>query len=239
MRKRLPDVERQKIVDLASQELYSDVGKEAYTYLTETRCINPTVLQDFKVGFMPPWVTGPGGKRHEFAGRIIFPLYDQYNNLVAISSRDWKSSDWKFFHEAFPKKYYLYGLNVAKHHIIRNKKVFIVEGEIDTQVLHSNNFKCTVGILGSAPQLMQIAILARYCQEIYLIFDKDRAGDEAAGRIIEIARERSFSTIFGIDLIPVELPTKVDPDDFIKQQGAKNFVKLLKKSKTNYLYGVS
>jgi DNA primase len=236
MRKLLPDVEKKKIVELAQKELRTEEGKEAYLYLKEKRKITDKVIEEFRIGYVPHWVTNLYDDKHEFAGRIIFPIYNQYDELVALSSRDWRQdAGMKFFHETYRKRNYLYGLNVAKENVLQNKKSIVVEGEFDVLALHSSGINCTVGMLGSSFHLEQISLLSRYCQEIYMPFDGDAAGAESMKKASLLCSQRNLRNMFDLSLIPVILPEKIDPDEFVNNQGAKKFIELLIKSKNEFL----
>lgn len=194
-----------------------------------------TIIDKYKIGYIPPHVKNRFGDKHEFAGRIILPVYDQHDRLIALSSRDWRpNSNMKFFHESFDKSLYLYGLNVAKENIIRQKMAIVVEGEFDVQKLYVKGFTFTVGVMGSALQLAQISLLARYCREIFLVFDGDEAGKTAADRMIKMALQRQFSVINFLDVIPVMIPKNIDPDIFVDKYGQSGFIKLLKHSREIY-----
>jgi len=236
MRKLLPEVERKKIVELSQHELKTKEGKKAYEYLKEERKITDKIIEEFRIGYIPNWVTNLHDDKHEFAGRIIFPIYNQYDELVALSSRDWRQdTGMKFFHEMYRKRNYLYGLNVAKKNILQNKKAIVVEGEFDVLSLHSVGIDCAVGMLGSSFHLEQISLLSRYCQYIYMSFDGDSAGAESMKKVSLLCSQRNFRSMFDLSLIPSILPEKVDPDEFVHSYGAKKFIELLIKSKNEFL----
>ena len=109
----------------------------------------------------------------------------------------------------------------------------VVEGEFDVQKLFVRGFKFTVGVMGSSLHLSQIALLARYCREIFLVFDGDEAGKAAADKMVEMSIKRQFHLYF-LSLIPVILPKRIDPDEFIDKYGSDALVDLLRKSREKY-----
>jgi len=235
-RSRLEELEREKILRLSQEDLFLEDGQEALDYLKHVRKFEDDLLKKFSIGYVPKGVLNRFGKPHEFAGRIVIPIFDQYNNLIAYSSRDWrKNAQFPFWPDSYQKGLYVYGLNSAKRSIIENKKVILVEGEFDVMKLHQVNIKCSVGICGSAPQLQQIAILRRYCKEIFLVFDSDIAGNEATKRMEKSSVFKHFHSIYDTDIISVKLPKGLDPDDFIKKHGRDDFIRILKKSKEEYM----
>jgi len=234
MRNQLPEVEREKILRLSQDEIFQETGREALTYLKEVRKFDDATIKKFCLGYMPEGVHNILGEKHELSGRIIFPIFDAYGQLVAFSSRDWRKPK-SFWHESFEKSQHLYALPLSKRFIIQCQSAIMVEGEFDTMMLHQFGIENAVGILGSSPQLYQIALLRRYCKEIYIVFDGDKAGKSAIERVEECMADFANAVIFDMKLIPVYLPDNLDPDDFLKQKGKNEFFELLKKSKQNYV----
>jgi len=231
MRTFFPETERLKIHEKGQEQLFDADGKEALDYLKSVRLFTDKVIREANLGYMPKGVRNCLGFPHELSGKIIMPIINQYGELVALSGRDWrKDAKMPFWHESFSKSNYLYGLNVAKDHIIKNKKVIVVEGQFDAVKLWQFGMYCSVAILGSAPQIHQIALLSRYCKNMYIVFDGDEAGIAATERMNEISRNNNIP-FFGINLIPVILPDRLDPDDFIKSRGTKKFINILKQAK--------
>jgi len=171
---------------------------------------------------------------HEFAGRIIIPFFDQYGGLIALSSRDWREDAYrKFYHEQYSKSLYLFGLNVAKSHIMQYNLCIIVEGEFDVMSLHNKGLNCVVGAVGTSLQLYQMSILKRYCDDFYLVFDGDDAGENAIKKALHLG-DIHYLYSCGINLIPVYLPGGKDPDNIIKEQGKSVFIKLLQEAKVKF-----
>ena len=203
--------------------------------MRDVRGISDDVIDKFQIGYVPHWVKNLHDDKHEFAGRIIFPVFDQSGELIALSSRDWReSAGMKFFHETYKKRNHLFGLDVAKESILKYNKAFVVEGEIDVFKLHSHNMCCTVGMIGSVLHLEQIALLSRYCQNIFLVFDGDDAGKAAIEKAMKLSSEKEMPKAYDIYMIPVYLPDKSDPDDFVSKNGAKKLIELLKQSTKNF-----
>lgn len=161
------------------------------------------------------------------------PLYDPYGNLIVLTSRKFRSKDkYAHLHETFDKRYYLYGLNVAKPEIIRRNRCVIVEGQFDTTYLRSRGFKTVVGVLGSAFTFEHACILRRYCSEVYLVFDNDEAGKATLERSLDMLKEESLEDTFRMSFIPVMLPEGFkDPDEFVQAQGPEPFRDLLVQAK--------
>jgi DNA primase len=232
MRDQLPDIERRKVSELASKTLWAEEGVSALSYLMDKRGLSENALKDFSIGYVPDWFADSNGTRHEFAGRIIMPIFNQYNELVALSSRDWReNASRKFYHESFKKSNYIYGLNIAKKFMLKRSQAIMVEGEMDVLYLYSKGFNFTVGMLGLSCQLYQISLLSRYASEIFVIFDGDNPGKMAKESLLSLGVTNDFRKIFGVEIIPVELPQGNDPDDFLKKNGSKVFIEFLKENR--------
>jgi len=230
-RDKFSELEREDIVQFSCKKLFEPEGQEALKYLTDTRGLSKPVIEKFKYGYFPLNEKKGNDENHELCGRIVLPIYNQYNELVAISSRDWRENAYmKFWHESYTKHLYLYGLNVAKKSILLNNKSIVVEGEFDVAYLHNAGFDYAVGMLGSVIHLQQIALLCRYCDEIYFMFDGDKTGRKSNLKAKIMSANNSLK-MFGIETYHCVLPNDVDPDDFIKQNGKDEVIKMIDKAK--------
>ncbi len=208
--------------------LWNDENKEALKYLIEERRLSEETIKEFEFGYCPEWV-----EDYRLAGKIILPIFDSYGELVAVSTRVPYTK--KFWHESFYKGIYLYGLHIAKQSIIENKSTIVVEGEFDVASLHSFGIKNIVGCLGSTLGMIQIAMLARYCEDIYILFDGDPEGKASINRIIKDIVGKEIPQFSkkpkSINIIPVYLPESLDPDDFVFKYGKEKLIELLNNSK--------
>lgn len=116
---------------------------------------------------------------------------------------------------------------------MRCKKTVIVEGEFDVTAMHDHGFNMTVGVCGSSYTLSQASLLARYCKDVYLMFDNDSSGRSGLNRALKLHREYYFES-YGIKYIPVRLPTGKDPDNILKEGGGLEMKKILAKAKEEF-----
>lgn len=224
---RFSEVQRLKIVQVAKQSLRRPEGKKALDYLREQRGFSDEVINKFEFGYCP-WEID-----HQLRGRIISPIYDVYKDLVAVSTRSifkQKGDPGYFWHERFDKGSYLYALNWAKDSILKYKKVIIVEGEFDVASMHDFGFTMTVGVCGSAFTLSQASLLARYCKEVYIMFDNDTGGQDGIKRVMKLSKDHFFES-FDIKYIPVHLPIGKDPDKLLRFDGVGGMKNILAKAK--------
>jgi len=228
-----PEVERKAICELAQKTLWqedSEDVKEALNYYREERCLSDDVIKKFRFGYYPQRLKKLG---HDWAGRLIMPLYDQSDKLIVLTSRDFRCKDktkMPHLHEEFDKKLYMFGINIAKSNIIRNQKAIVVEGQFDTACSHSFGIDITVGILGSAFSMYHVCVLSRYCSEIFLVFDMDDSGFKNLSRSMKMYNNYGLESL-GIKFIPVLLPRHKDPDEFLKKESKKDYVDLLLEAK--------
>lgn len=227
------EVERNKIVALSQQSLWeedTDDAKEALAYCREIRKLSDDAIKQFRFGYYPARLKKSG---HEWAGRLIMPLYDQHDKLVVLTSRDFRCTDkngMPHLHEEFDKKLFLYGINIAKPHIIKWQKAFVVEGQFDTVYSHTRGFGPTVGILGSAFSMYHVGVLSRYCSEIFLVFDMDDSGFKNLTRSMKMYKTYGLES-FGLTFVPVLLSRHKDPDEFLRKEGHQEYTKILANAK--------
>lgn len=156
-----------------------------------------------------------------FRGRIIFPIWDQHGQPVGFGGRAIDGQEPKYLNTPetvlFNKSKTLYGLNLALPHIRREKEAILVEGYLDVILLHQNGIKTAVAPLGTSLTEKQVSLLRGRLDKITLVFDGDTGGEEAALRGLKLLKDE------GCRVNVAELPSGMDPADFILQNGAESF----------------
>ena len=165
-------------------------------------------------------------------GRLIIPIINQFNQVVAFGGRLLEKADFAKYKNTketlvFSKSNNLYNLNNLKK--LKNEKglngVIIVEGYMDTISLVKAGFENVVASMGTSLTKDQARILKRYTDKVFISYDGDFAGQKAAIRGLEILNDE------GLEVKVVSLPDGLDPDDVIKQMGAEGYQKLLDEAK--------
>lgn len=214
---------------------------EALEYLVDKRGLSRDIIEQFELGYFPGFEKKFLNKvdKQEFKsynllydngaspldGRITFPFYDHYGDLVAIVGRVFsKENNRKYWHNPFSKGLYLYGLSNSKKHIREKQTVYVCEGQIDLLTAYRFGIKNIVCSSGTALTPYQIALLSRYAKEICIIFDSDIAGQKATKKIFEKKRA-------GVELKAIKLPDGEDLDSSLCKYG-KNVLED-KKRETN------
>lgn len=161
-------------------------------------------------------------------GRLIFPIINQFDEVVAFGGRALKKTDFAKYKNTketliFNKSKMLYNINRLKK--LRRagglKEVIMVEGYMDTVSLHQGGFKNVVASMGTSLTQEQARLIKRYCGTVLISYDGDSAGQKANMRGLEILKSE------GIDVRVVPLPDGLDPDDVIKKLGAEVYRKCL------------
>jgi DNA primase len=164
-------------------------------------------------------------KDTRFYDSVLFPIYDLYNNVIAISGRSLSpNAVAKYINTVYPKANHLFGLNRTWKECLKEKKVYVVEGNVDMIMMWQSGIKNVVGMLGSNLTLTQICLLARFVERIVLVPDGDNAGIKFLEKIKKSIPKKyeDFNISFGI----VNLPSGYDPDKFLLEKGSKSLLQL-------------
>lgn len=161
-------------------------------------------------------------------GRLIIPMIDQFNQVIAFVGRLIEKADFAKYKNTrettvFTKGNTLFNINNLKK--LKNEKgldsIIIVEGHIDVISLVQAGFRNVVASMGTAFTKNQARILKRYAEKIYISYDGDFAGQKASIRGLEILQQE------GLDVKVVAMPEGMDPDDVVQKLGAEEYKKLL------------
>lgn len=151
-----------------------------------------------------------------YKGRVMFPIHNLSGRIIGFGGRTLKAdkSIPKYINSPenliYNKSNSLYGLYLAKSAIAKEDNCFLVEGYTDVISFHQKHIENTVASSGTALTPDQVKLIARYTQNITLVYDGDRAGIKASLRGIDIILEQ------GMNVKVVLLPDGHDPDSFSK-----------------------
>ncbi len=159
-----------------------------------------------------------GGVIDKFRGRIIIPIRDASGRAVGLGGRIMPGAEGpKYLNSPagplFDKSHTLYGLDLAKAAIRREKLTVIVEGYTDVMAAHQAGFANVVASLGTALTRGQIELATRHADAIALAYDVDLAGEAATqrGLLEELGPDQSVSKVRVI-----RIPAGKDPDELIR-----------------------
>lgn len=243
-----------------AQWLHPERGNAARVYLNG-RGFDEELTKEFKIGWaLPAWRglfeflskkgfsdslllragliqrSAQGSFYDLFRGRILFPIRNLQGKVIGFGGRviDPKESP-KYLNSPenpiFHKRRELFGLDVAKKHIDRERpRIFVVEGYLDFLRLYSSGFKTTVATLGTSLTEEHVQVLKRFAEEAVVVYDGDKAGEAASLRGLEVFLEG------GLSVKLVRMPSGHDPDDFLRQKGPAVFEALLDQAKDFFDY---
>ena len=245
--------------NLYQENLTKEFGKDSYKYFIQ-RGLNERTIKHFRLGFaQDSWqglidyckTKGLGLDLLEKAGlilkstdtenwydrfrnRIIFPIFDLRNKVLGFGARAIDETMPKYINSPetyiYTKGKHLYGLNFAKQYIRKQNYVIIVEGYFDLILPFQNDIRNIVATLGTALTPAQVDSLRRFTKNVIMIYDSDKAGEEATLRGLELLIEKDMNVRIAI------LPKGTDPDSFVRKEERQGFMKILKGSKDFFDY---
>ena len=156
-------------------------------------------------------------------GGLFIPVFDLQKNLVGIVMRIMcKQKHDSYFKDNISKTKILFNLNNAYEEIVRLDRVFLTEGCPDTMALHKNGIKNAVSCLGTNISDYHIFMLSCLTDNIIFVLDSDRASWEACLKAKAKCKGK-------INTFRVKLPYNLDADEYLKNNSAESFFKLIKR----------
>ena len=163
--------------------------------------------------------TDNGGYMDSFRKRLMFPIQDVRERVIAFGGRVLDDSKPKYINSpeniVYSKGRNLFGLNVAKKH--DTKRIIIVEGYMDAISLYQRGITNVVASLGTAMTESQGRLLRRHSEQIILGYDADGAGQAAILRGMEILQN------LGCDIRVLQIEGAKDPDEYVLKYGPERF----------------
>ena len=157
-----------------------------------------------------------------FKDRVMFPIKNNQNQVVAFSGRTMSSdkSVPKYYntHETkiFEKRTVLYNYSDARSFIAKENEVILCEGYMDVIKAHQNGMKNAVALMGTNIDNNKLKELLSLVKKITLSLDNDEAGSKAQ---IEIGN-RIIQTIDNV--YKLKFSGAKDLDEFLTEKNTKN-----------------
>jgi len=227
--------------------LVSNDGKEAIKYLSD-RKIDKDIINEFNIGLSTSnklsnilakkysikdlidtdIVKDLNGKIYDtFQNRIIFPIIDENNNIIAFSGRKYLSDDLKdntlskYSNSKetiiFRKSGTFYNINNSLINIKKSKEIIITEGFMDTIRMSSIGYKNVVALMGTAFTKEHLEKIIKYRCRVVLNLDQDGPGVEATINIGEQLIKNN------IEVSVIVFDDYKDSDEFIIAKGKESF----------------
>jgi len=171
---------------------------------------------------------GSKGMIDRYRNRLIWPVKDISGDVVGFGARklatDEVDTGPKYLNSpetpVYKKNAILYGLDMAKKEIAKNRQVVIVEGYTDVMAAHLAGVSTAVATCGTAFGDEHIRIIRRLLMdadafrgEVIFTFDGDAAGQKAALRAFEDDQKFVAQTFVAVE------PNGMDPCELRQAHG--------------------
>lgn len=170
--------------------------------------------------------TDDGKYIDRFRKRVMFPIQDTRNKVIAFGGRVTDDSKPKYINSpeniVYSKGRHLFGLNIAKRGELKN--IIIVEGYMDAISLYQRGITNVVASLGTALTEAQGRLLRRYSERVTIGYDSDGAGQAATLRGLEILQN------IGCDVRILQISGAKDPDEYVIKYGPERFLKCVEQA---------
>jgi len=167
-----------------------------------------------------------------FRNRIIFPIYNIEGKIVAFGGRiiEKNSNLPKYLNSPdspiFKKGRELFGIKYQGGNVKKKGFAILMEGYLDVLTAQKNGFENAVASLGTAFTEEQAQLLKKYTDKILIAYDNDEAGRNAVIKAGYILKKYDFD----IKCLVLKGKEK-DPDEFLRKNGKKAFIEVVKESK--------
>jgi DNA primase len=160
-----------------------------------------------------------------FRKRVTFPICNESGRVIAFTARaldsDEKSGP-KYMNSPetplYSKGQVLFNLDKARQAIRQQNFALLVEGQMDCITAYMAGIQNVMATSGTAFTEMQVRLLGRYTKRLFINFDPDAAGANAAEKSIALLTEEDF------EVKVVTLEGGLDPDRYIRERGIKEYV---------------
>jgi DNA primase len=172
-----------------------------------------------------------------FRKRITFPIHNESGRVIAFTARALDSEEKsgpKYMNSPetplYSKGQVLFNLDKARQAIRERTFALLVEGQMDCITAYMAGFHNVLATSGTAFTEMQVRLLSRYTKRLFVNFDPDTAGANAAEKSIALLTEEDF------EVMVVTLEGGLDPDRFIRERGIKAYVGAVESAKRHSDY---
>ena len=247
------------------QQLKTPEGSLAREYLTG-RGLNDEGIAKFRIGYAPesfhalrdrlqsiadpdtlrlsglfsfkPQEDGsPGPLYSKFRKRITFPIASESGKVIAFTARALESGDKagpKYMNSPetplYTKGNVLFNLDKARQPIREANFALLVEGQMDCISAYLAGITNVLATSGTAFTEAQVRLLSRYTTRVIVNFDPDTAGANAAEKSLALLTEEGF------EVKVVTLEGGLDPDRYIRERGAKEYMAALRGARRHQDY---
>jgi len=168
---------------------------------------------------------GNRGIYDRFRGRLVWPIRDIAGDTIGFGARKLYEDDQgpKYLNTPetalYKKSQVLYGIDLAKRSIAKDRQLVVVEGYTDVMACHLAGIPTAVATCGTAFGTEHVKIARRLLSddgsggEVIFTFDGDAAGQKAALRAFEEDQRFVAQTFVAVE------PSGADPCDLRQAKG--------------------
>ncbi|HCX2149988.1 TPA: DNA primase [Staphylococcus aureus] len=234
-------------------------GEQALTYLQE-RGFTDVLIKERGIGFAPDsshfchdflqkkgydielaYEAGLLSRNEEnfsyydrFRNRIMFPLKNAQGRIVGYSGRTYTGQEPKYLNSPetpiFQKRKLLYNLDKARKSIRKLDEIVLLEGFMDVIKSDTAGLKNVVATMGTQLSDEHITFIRKLTSNITLMFDGDFAGSEATLKTGQNLLQQ------GLNVFVIQLPSGMDPDEYIGKYGNDAFTTFVKNDKKSFAH---
>ncbi|HDE4568788.1 TPA: DNA primase [Staphylococcus aureus] len=234
-------------------------GEQALTYLQE-RGFTDALIKERGIGFAPDsshfchdflqkkgydielaYEAGLLSRNEEnfsyydrFRNRIMFPLKNAQGRIVGYSGRTYTGQEPKYLNSPetpiFQKRKLLYNLDKARKSIRKLDEIVLLEGFMDVIKSDTAGLKNVVATMGTQLSDEHITFIRKLTSNITLMFDGDFAGSEAT------IKKGQHLLQQGLNVFVIQLPSGMDPDEYIGKYGNDAFTAFVKNDKKSFAH---
>ncbi|HAU5850876.1 TPA: DNA primase [Staphylococcus aureus] len=234
-------------------------GEKALTYLLE-RGFTDALIKERGIGFAPDsshfchdflqkkgydielaYEAGLLSRNEEnfsyydrFRNRIMFPLKNAQGRIVGYSGRTYTGQEPKYLNSPetpiFQKRKLLYNLDKARKSIRKLDEIALLEGFMDVIKSDTAGLKNVVATMGTQLSDEHITFIRKLTSNITLMFDGDFAGSEATLKTGQHLLQQ------GLNVFVIQLPSGMDPDEYIGKYGNDAFTAFVKNDKKSFAH---
>ncbi|HDG9293930.1 TPA: DNA primase [Staphylococcus aureus] len=234
-------------------------GEQALTYLQE-RGFTDALIKERGIGFAPDsshfchdflqkkgydielaYEAGLLSRNEEnfsyydrFRNRIMFPLKNAQGRIVGYSGRTYTGQEPKYLNSPetpiFQKRKLLYNLDKARKSIRKIDEIVLLEGFMDVIKSDTAGLKNVVATMGTQLSDEHITFIRKLTSNITLMFDGDFAGSEATLKTGQHLLQQ------GLNVFVIQLPSGMDPDEYIGKYGNDAFTAFVKNDKKSFAH---
>ncbi|HCV8221007.1 TPA: DNA primase [Staphylococcus aureus] len=234
-------------------------GEKALTYLLE-RGFTDALIKERGIGFAPDsshfchdflqkkgydielaYEAGLLSRNEEnfsyydrFRNRIMFPLKNAQGRIIGYSGRTYTGQEPKYLNSPetpiFQKRKLLYNLDKARKSIRKLDEIVLLEGFMDVIKSDTAGLKNVVATMGTQLSDEHITFIRKLTSNITLMFDGDFAGSEATLKTGQHLLQQ------GLNVFVIQLPSGMDPDEYIGKYGNDAFTAFVKNDKKSFAH---